>query len=100
MIASLTYSGTAANCKVAGVTFTDIDASGSAVAILNWYGGTLTRTVNVYNVTAASFPAVADVESGVEYGGEDDTLPVPVNRLTGTLAGGGGGRPEFRGGNL
>lgn len=84
----LNYSGTAANCKIFGRYFTDIDASGSAVALLNWHGGTLTRTENIYNVTAASFPAVADVESGVEYGGVDDAS---ANRLTGTLAAGGGG---------
>lgn len=86
--ALLVYNGTAANCKVAGIIFTDINASGSAVPILNWYGGTLTRTDNIYNVTAASFPAVDDVENVVEYGGVDDAS---TNRLTGTLAAGGGG---------
>ena len=79
----LNYTGTVANCKVAFVVFTDIDASGSAQAIVNWHCGTLTRTENIYNITAASFPAVADVESGVEYGGVDDG---GINRLTGTLS--------------
>lgn len=96
--ANLVYNGTVANCKVAGVTFTDVSYSGATVTQLcNWYGGTLTRTDGIYNATQASFPAVADVKSAVEYGGVDDAS---ANRLTGTYAGGGGGRPEIRGGNL
>jgi hypothetical protein len=91
--AYLIYNGSAANCKVGGVTFTDIDYSGSTVTVLdNWYGGTLTRTSGIYNVTSASIPAVTDVKSGVEYGGVDDAS---ANKLTGTYAGGGGGAPHF-----
>jgi hypothetical protein len=51
--ASLIYQGTPANCKVSGVIFTDIDASGSTQGIDNWYGGTLTRTTNITNRTSA-----------------------------------------------
>ena len=50
---NLNYTGTAANCKIFGVTFTDIDASGSTQGIDNWYGGTLTRTTNITNRTSA-----------------------------------------------
>jgi hypothetical protein len=50
--AYLTYQGTVANCKIAGVTFTDIDASGSAQGLDNWYGGTLTRCTNITNRTS------------------------------------------------
>ncbi len=50
---NLVYQGTAANCKVFAATFTDIDASGSAQGIDNWYGGTLTRTTNITNRTSA-----------------------------------------------
>jgi hypothetical protein len=49
----LNYLGTAANCKVFSATFTDIDASGSAQPIDNWYGGTLTRTAGIVNRTSA-----------------------------------------------
>lgn len=81
---ALTFSGSAANCRLAGMIMTDVDASGSTGgSILNWCGGTLTRTTGVYNATMDSFPAVADVESGVEYGGVDDAA---ANRLTGTLS--------------
>ena len=51
---SLVYQGTAANCKVFNTTFTDVDASGSSIPIDNWYGGTLTRTVNIRNYTSAN----------------------------------------------
>lgn len=50
--AYINYSGTTDNCNVSGITFTDIDASGSAQRIDNWYGGTLTRTSNIYNRTS------------------------------------------------
>jgi hypothetical protein len=33
----LNYQGTQVNCNVAGVTFTDVDASGSAIPIDNWW---------------------------------------------------------------
>ena len=49
----LNYTGTAANCKICGIIFTDVDASGSAQVIDNWYGGTLTRTTNIVNRTSA-----------------------------------------------
>lgn len=49
----LDYNGTAANCKVFGFTFTDIDASSSAQGIDNWMGGALTRTSNITNRTSA-----------------------------------------------
>jgi hypothetical protein len=45
----LNYLGTRANMLVAGMTFTDVDASGSAVPIENMNGGTLTRTTNINN---------------------------------------------------
>lgn len=50
---NINYSGTVANCNVSGVTFIDIDASGSAQRIDNWNGGTLTRTTGITNVTSA-----------------------------------------------
>lgn len=49
----LNYSGTPANCQVYEMTFTDVDASGSAQGLDNWYGGTLTRTTNITNRTSA-----------------------------------------------
>jgi hypothetical protein len=49
----LNYLGTPANCKLVQTTFTDVDASGSARAIDNWYGQTLTRTTNIINRTSA-----------------------------------------------
>jgi cytoskeletal protein CcmA (bactofilin family) len=61
--AFLTYQGTAANCKIAGVTFTDVNASGSAQALDNWYGGTLTRTTNIINRTTADFATAAQAAS-------------------------------------
>jgi hypothetical protein len=76
---SLHFDGAASACIVSGVTFTDVNC---AHDILNWNGGTLTRTTGIYNVTSTSFPAVADVQSGVEYGGADDAS---ANRLTGTF---------------
>lgn len=51
--AYLTYQGTVANCAVSGMAFTDIDASGSAQGIDNWYGQTLTRTTGITNRTSA-----------------------------------------------
>lgn len=46
----LHYNGTAANCRVVGMTFTDVNC---AHAIDNWYGGTLTRTTGITNRTSA-----------------------------------------------
>ena len=51
----LNYHGTRANCNVSGMNFTWIDASGSAQAIDNYYGGTLSNTVNIINRTTADF---------------------------------------------
>lgn len=48
--AFLHYNGLAANCKIAGATFTDINA---VHALDNWYGGTLTRTTGITNRTSA-----------------------------------------------
>jgi len=80
------YSGTLANLKLANAIFTDVDASGSAVPILNWFGGILTRTTNIYNVDNSHLPVVSDVKSGVDY----------VNgALTGTYAGGGSSNDVF-----
>lgn len=56
--AYLNYSGTAANCQVVGVTFTDIDASSSSMLITNYNGGTLTRTINILNTTQADMRQV------------------------------------------
>lgn len=81
----LHYDGAAADCHVGFMLFTDVNC---AHPIDNWHGGTLTRTTGIYNVTQASFPAVGDVKSAVEYGGVDEAS---ANRLTGTYAGGGGG---------
>jgi hypothetical protein len=49
----LNYTGTIANCRVIGWTFTRVDASGSSQGIDNWYGGTLTTTTNITNRTSA-----------------------------------------------
>jgi hypothetical protein len=49
----LDYLGTPGDCFVARGEFTDVDASGSAQAIDNWYGGTLTRCTNIINRTSA-----------------------------------------------
>lgn len=100
------YQGTTANCKIAGMQFTDIDASSSSVPIFNWGGGTLTRCTNIYNATALDFPiatdagkiisgntltgiagtyheaTTAEVQSGVTFGAS--------SALTGTYSGGGG----------
>lgn len=52
---NLVYNGTAANAKIAGATFTDVDASGSAVTLYNWYGsGVDDVTKKIKIVTAAS----------------------------------------------
>ncbi len=74
----ITYQGTAANCKVAGGVFTDIDASGSAQAIDNWFGGTLTRCTNIVNRTSADFATAAQAAKIL-----DDTT---ISGITGTIA--------------
>jgi hypothetical protein len=49
----LNYGGTAVNGMCYSMVFTDVDASGSAQVIDNWYGGTLTRTTNITNRSSA-----------------------------------------------
>lgn len=60
---NLKYQGTIANNKVYGVTFTDVDASTSTRAIVNWNGGTLTRTTNINNVNLPVTLAATGVSS-------------------------------------
>lgn len=78
--AYLVYQGTTDNCKIALVAFTDIDASGSAQGINNWYGGTLTRTVNITNRT------MADIGAGgvpkLIFMDEDTAIYLSGNRYT------------------
>ncbi len=62
-VTNLVYQGTVENCAVFGIFFTDINASGSAQGIDNWYGGTLTRTTNITNRTSA------DIGGGSSDGG-------------------------------
>lgn len=52
---NLIYAGTGTNCFVSGMTFTDVDASGSTQVINNLNGGTLTRTTNITNRSVSSF---------------------------------------------
>jgi len=49
---NLVFNGTAANCSIYRATFKDVNASGSAIGLDNWYGGTLTRTTNITNRTS------------------------------------------------
>ena len=83
----LVYSGAAANCKVSGMTFTDVDASGSAQPIINWNGGTLLRCAGIYNMTqtvsAGNMPAVAAVRATTTFGGVDESSNA---QYTGTIA--------------
>lgn len=67
--ANLVYQGTAANCRIYASTFTWIDASGSEQVIDNWYGGTLSNTVNVVNRTSADIGGGAPTGGGW-YGGD------------------------------
>lgn len=88
----LNYSGTIVNGKVVGSTFTDVDASGSAQVIPNYNGGTLTRTTNITNYTAADlaingFPAASKVYAGTDRG--DGTLGTLHASNISTAAGGG-----------
>ena len=50
---NLVFNGTTTNCSIYRATFTDVNASGSAIGLDNWYGGTLTRTTNITNRTSA-----------------------------------------------
>ncbi|MFA6100448.1 MAG: hypothetical protein WC750_06305 [Patescibacteria group bacterium] len=82
---SLIYQGTAENCKVVGVNFTDVDASGSSIPIDNWYGGTLTRCTNIANKTSADLARAADASkilTGQTVGGIAGSAPA--------------GKPEFK----
>lgn len=49
----INYTGAIANEVISNTNFTDITASG--LTLLNYNGGTLTRTTNISNVTAANF---------------------------------------------
>jgi hypothetical protein len=68
--AYLTYQGTVANCAIAGYIFTDIDASGSAQGLDNWYGGTLTRTAGITNRTSADIGGGGSPRFGDRTGGK------------------------------
>jgi hypothetical protein len=65
----LVYQGTYANCKLCAAYFTDVDASGSTDTLINMWGGTLTRTVNIVNCNAGSWtdPGAATVLAGNDY---------------------------------
>ena len=119
----LHYAGTPANCNVSNVIFTDVDASGSAQPIDNWYGGTLTRCTGITNRTSADFataaqagsilsgttisgvagtfsesgrntdPGIANVASGVNY-------KIQNTSLTGTMAASSGGGLPVLGGSI
>jgi hypothetical protein len=54
----LDYNGTTANQKIFKCTFTNIDASPSAVPIYSWYG-TVTGSTNVYAITGANIKPYA-----------------------------------------
>jgi hypothetical protein len=111
--AFLHYNGTAANCKIAGAIFTDINC---AHAIDNWYGGTLLRCTNITNRTSADFATAAqasDIYAGTVISGITGTLHASnistaagsgsdlsagilksgevVDDVAGTFTGGGGG---------
>jgi hypothetical protein len=53
--AFINYTGLNSSLELVGLEFTDINASGSSAAVYNYFGGTLTRSSNISNVTAASF---------------------------------------------
>lgn len=50
--AYINYTGTPANCNLAGVIFTDVQATGKP--LYNFNGGTLTRSSGIVNFTAAN----------------------------------------------
>jgi hypothetical protein len=106
----LHYNGTAANCSVSNMNFTDVNC---AHAIDNWYGGTLTRATGITNRTSADFATSSDagnitegttisgiagtyheateaeVQSGVQFGAGG-------TEYTGIYSGGsGGGGPHY-----
>jgi hypothetical protein len=101
----LVYNGTKANCFVAGITFQDINATGSAGGfIYNWGGVDVSGNSGIRFITGDSFPAaasvldsahtdgttdgtyheatVAEVQDGVMFGAD--------SALEGTYVGGGG----------
>jgi len=52
---NLIYNGTAANSKIAGVTFTNVTVTGTGASIYNWFGsGTNTGITNVTNSDVSS----------------------------------------------
>jgi len=62
---NLIYTGTKANLESIRMTYTNVNASGSSYPIYNYYGGTLTGTTNIINVTAANLGG----SQGYIYGG-------------------------------
>ena len=87
---NLTYNGTAANCKVAGVIFQYVTYSGGTVTNLdNWYGGTITGGSGITNVTSANLARASDASkilTGQTVGG-----------VSGSASAGSGGGPIFGG---
>jgi hypothetical protein len=73
--AFLHFNGAAADCKVVGAIFTDINC---AHAIDNWYGGTLLRTTGITNRTSADMATAAQAAKIL-----DDTT---ISGITGTMA--------------
>lgn len=45
------FTGSLSSLMITGITFTDVDASGSTNPIPNYFGNTLTRTTNINNIT-------------------------------------------------
>ena len=62
---NLVFNGTAANCSIYRATFTDVNASDSAIGLDNWYGGTLTRTTNITNRTSADIGGITQNVFGI-----------------------------------
>lgn len=50
----LNYTGASSALNLSGVTFTDVNASGSSSPLYNYNGQTLTRTVNIINSNGAN----------------------------------------------
>jgi hypothetical protein len=75
----IAYNGTAANCKVAGVTFTDVDASSGSTNILNWFGGSASVPAKkLYTITNTDIPVVTDVRKDLVYGNYTGTMVIPA----------------------
>lgn len=87
---NLAYQGTSANMNVYGITFTDVNASTSAVPIEDWMAGTLTRTVNIYSRTTADLKkegvwgatAVAKEIGALARGGSGTAVKLTPSSLT------------------